>query len=805
MSFPILEANNGNDFYNKFQDSIKSFINIHFGPKVYTKNVVLVKDTKKRKLIKKEIETFIKIYLLPKLYLFYSKIHYNFALNIKGYYEYYYDSLNRYNNLCRYYLNITNPVVRKINYNINNQIKLQKETKNSNISFYDKIIENNNEIIKILKIFEIILGNLITENKNRDRQYDKLNTKLTSMIKIIDKIKKGYLNIQNNTSIKDFIKRLNIIYDYLKLISINKDADYIDKKRKIDEFVRDYKDLFELYKQVSLIFELYDFNINNFELNSDLDCKIIIKEVESIIIHSRNLVIIYDTFKKNILDNIKKINSMNKYIETLKSIKNNGDIQKTLKSIIEYSQISFTKKIQKTYIEINKKQIKNIPEINYSKNIKNYESTEEINHSFFKLLFYGLGYIKKFMIEETKYFKSISSSSSPTNDLIIHDNSNNKLLLTVIKKFEEFLEEKNELNTQKIKNMNEVKKEFQDDLSTFDEKQFDSSIESIKTSITTKNEKIKSDTSELKSTDKELESTSKDLERIESDRSSGRSITSSNRNRETRLSEKKTELTKKKDDLNESIKNNKNLLENLIIEKNKLLFSKEKEEKNKELLNNKIKLQDELLKKQDEISNPFKDFQEKDFIIFYEYLKKNSKDIKKEISKKDNKSPILSFFKQNYLFSLFFDTTKINIISSPENKLQKLLSYQLFFPKSKPIIRTNKEDNPDFNEDFMKKIREFIDTDNKFKDYFDYLDDEDKKFKKILTMLLKENRNEIKFQYLINNINTKDNITILCNLIKSCIDNSQKTNNKIYPYTNFIIAYFSIYLILINIILQKIS
>ena len=129
MSFPILEANNGNDFYNKFQDSIKSFINIYFAPEVYRKNVVLVKDTKKRKLKKKEIETFIKIYLLPKLYLFYSKIHYNFALNIKGYYEYYYDSLNNFNNLCRFYLNKENPVVRKINFDIHQKMQKEKRLK----------------------------------------------------------------------------------------------------------------------------------------------------------------------------------------------------------------------------------------------------------------------------------------------------------------------------------------------------------------------------------------------------------------------------------------------------------------------------------------------------------------------------------------------------------------------------------------------------------------------------------------------------------------------------------------------------
>ena len=82
MSFPILKAKDGNEFYNKYLDSITSFGNMYVAPDIFGKKAVLLKNTNKRPLTKKEIETFVKIYLLPKLNLFYSKIDYTFTENV---------------------------------------------------------------------------------------------------------------------------------------------------------------------------------------------------------------------------------------------------------------------------------------------------------------------------------------------------------------------------------------------------------------------------------------------------------------------------------------------------------------------------------------------------------------------------------------------------------------------------------------------------------------------------------------------------------------------------------------------------
>jgi hypothetical protein len=140
---------------------------------------------------------------------------------------------------------------------------------------------------------------------------------------------------------------------------------------------------------------------------------------------------------------------------------------------------------------------------------------------------------------------------------------------------------------------------------------------------------------------------------------------------------------------------------------------------------------------------------------------------------------------------------------------KKLLSLKLFFPKSKTLIKINKDEKPFFNEDFIEEITKYILGNNMF---IDFLKLSNSNFKDIITKLLKENRKGTTFKYLIDSIDTKTNIQKLNSIISKCINDEKtyKNNNeniktKIYPYTNFIIAYFAIYLIIINLILQKLN
>ena len=264
MSFPILKAKDGNEFYNKYLDSITSFGNMYVAPYIYEENAVLTNDNKKRSLTKEEIETFVKIYLLPKLYLFYSKIDYTFTLNVDNYYKYYYNSLNKFDNLSRFYLNLENPAVKRINFEIHQKMILDQKIKNSDKNIiYDLIISDNEAIIKMFNTLVIFLDGMINKNKAIDKQYNKIDSLLTKMSTLLTKIKVVYGNATvNNIDISDFYKRLNNMFDKIEpFAQTNSNVNYTTKYNKLKEYIRDYQDLFKIYQSLLLIFSSYDFNI----------------------------------------------------------------------------------------------------------------------------------------------------------------------------------------------------------------------------------------------------------------------------------------------------------------------------------------------------------------------------------------------------------------------------------------------------------------------------------------------------------------------------------------------------------------
>ena len=185
----------------------------------------------------------------------------------------------------------------------------------------------------------------------------------------------------------------------------------------------------------------------------------------------------------------------------------------------------------------------------------------------------------------------------------------------------------------------------------------------------------------------------------------------------------------------------------------------------------------------------------------------------KESSKTGTVCPIVSYFTQNHLYySLFFDSSTKTAKNPSANDLNELLSLKIFFPKSKPLIRSNKqkEEKPDFNEDFFEKISEYIGSNSKCQTFLDFLGKANKNFKDIIAKLLRENSKEIKFDKLGNKIDIDKNITSLLIIINAIIENEKndyrsagKNKNQIYSYTNFIIAYFAIYLIIINLTLKE--
>jgi hypothetical protein len=811
MSYPILKAKDGNEFYNNFLGSIEKFTTKYIAPQLFGKKLVLYEGSKKRKLTQKEIETYVKIYLLPKLYLFYSRISYTFTLNIKGYYEYYYDSLNNFNNLCRFYLNKENPVVRKINFDIHTKMKKEQKNVNSNTSFYDVIIKNNEEVIGILEIFENILDKLVNKNKA-------IRLKYTNIMKLITDLKADYVlllgkdiiekeevNKENNNP--NFLDKINKMITNLGNLTITNPTEYDKLNNKIKLYKTKYLDFLKKYQSLLLTLKTLDINITGFNLDEVIDFDTndtgIIDQISKIYVKSFNLEQIYGLFRKDILDKIKKIKEKNTNIQLLKSIKkNNSTYEKILEKIIKTDDIVFLKEIpEKKLIKANKSPINDKLYFSYTDSIT-VKYDEIKNDDFFKLLFYSLAYIRNNMIKKFNFFNSTNPNLNPTDELVILDNTANNSTFLVLKKsiekFQKTLEEKEGDINEEIKNTNDTKDELKADLDSFDTKKYAEQIKDITDKITEKKEEIKKLVKEISALDAEI----KPLKSSKSKKSTPANQEVVQEQIDTLEADKKV----KEDEKNDTIPKEIVILEN---EKKKFSLLTFREETNIELINKKIKLQDELLTKYETLkkSNPFEKFKSEDFIIFDESLKKFRKNIDKVTQKTSTSSPIVSYFKQNYLYySLFFNKNRTTLKNPVTIDLKELLTLKLFFSKSKPQIikNENKEKNPQINEDFMSEIFKFIDNTT----FIDFLKNYDKKFKDTITKLLKENRKDTKFNQLASTVDTEQNIQTLVKIITSCIEDESKTytnKTKIYPYTNFIIAYFAIYLIIINLILENLN
>jgi hypothetical protein len=810
MSYPILKAKDGNEFYNNFLGSIEKFTTKYIAPQLFGKKLVLYEGSKKRKLTQKEIETYVKIYLLPKLYLFYSRISYTFTLNIKGYYEYYYDSLNNFNNLCRFYLNKENPVVRKINFDIHTKMKKEQKNVNSNTSFYDVIIKNNEEVIGILEIFENILDKLVNKNKA-------IRLKYTNIMKLITDLKADYVlllgkdiiekeevNKENNNP--NFLDKINKMITNLGNLTITNPTEYDKLNNKIKLYKTKYLDFLKKYQSLLLTLKTLDINITGFNLDEVIDFDSndigIIDQISKIYVKSFNLEQIYGLFRKDILDKIKKIKEKNTNIQLLKSIKkNNSTYEKILEKIIKTDDIVFLKEIpEKKLIKANKSPINDKLYFSYTDSITvKYDEIKD--DDFFKLLFYSLAYIRNNMIKKFNFFNSTNPTFTPTDELVILDNTANNSTFLVLKKsiekFQKTLEEKEGDINEEIKNTNDTKDELKADLDSFDTKKYAEQIKDITDKITEKKEEIKKLVKEISALDAEI----KPLKSSKSKKSTPANQEVVQEQIDTLEADKKV----KEDEKNDTIPKEIVILEN---EKKKFSLLTFREETNIELINKKIKLQDELLTKYETLkkSNPFEKFKSEDFIIFDESLKKFRKNIDKVIQKTSTSSPIVSYFKQNYLYLLVYNKSIPNILTNNQKQLRALLTLKLFFSKSKPQIikNENKEKNPQINEDFMSEIFKFIDNTT----FIDFLKNYDKKFKDTITKLLKENRKDTKFNQLASTVDTEQNIQTLVKIITSCIEDESKTytnKTKIYPYTNFIIAYFAIYLIIINLILENLN
>ena len=621
--------------------------------------------------------------------------------------------------------------------------------------------------------------------------------------KIIDKLKRfnslfdNIPNINtNNKPTKSLFDRINTMYDnlYSKNIDTKINTGILSI---INNAERIYYEIIQIYSETIAIIKKYKFDSIKLDLNTLTEVllnpmKVIIK---SLLDKNSAINTSYKTYKININTILENIDKQNNNIEKFLLINENKNKQKLI--------IDELIKLKESINSISKE---DITDLNTNKN-KNY-----YKNYFYKLLYNIFIYIISSNSYEIFFLQKINAATLTTKFISVDYTIISKLspikdiefdYNKILKEYENYLDENIENANEEEKNLKEEQKTFEAEI-----------IEDVDTQIRTITTKIDENDKELRAYKTKIDKYKSDIDKLDKKTKAGitKDYTQLQFDDDTeKLGKLQSELTKETQ-AEESLKGQQKLLQSEKDEltknkfKNSILFKKRK--MNIDVITKLIALYGNIstvcqdLKKDDSLKPLTTEFES--FNTYSIEKQKFIKEIKKENENTNSENNIVSCFKQNYLFLLFKN------LKNSKELLKELLLTPLFFPKSKPLIRTNKnkDEKPFFNEDFIDTISKYIIGNDIFMDYLKGLNTN---FKNIITKLLKENKKETKFNYLVSSINTKTNIEKIDNIIDKCIkDESEKykdenRKNKIYPYTNFIIAYFALYLKIINLILGEIN
>ena len=498
----------------------------------------------------------------------------------------------------------------------------------------------------------------------------------------------------------------------------------------------------------------------------------------------------YKTMINNIIENIdKENNNIDKYLLSNKNKNKDSIIQKliTLKNNINIIDLK----------------IENLNKNNSKFYFKNY---------FYKLLSTIFTYIKYSNSYEILFLRKIIKSTS-SYSLKTFNYNTIKSSLSSIKDIEfeynKILKEHENYLNQSIKDADEEKANLEEEKKTIEEE----NIEDVDIQIRTITTKIDQNDKELKAYKTKIDKYKTDIDKL-------KKLIESKDYPPLKVIEDGEKIIKLEGELKieleseESLKEQQKLLQSEKDEltknklKNSIIIKKRK--MNIEVIKKLIALYENIHKvcdevKQDDVLKPLTT----EFESANEYssnIVKFIKELKKE-NENNNENNIVSCFKQNHLILLDKKVDKEIKNGKNTDLFKSILTSPVFFNKSKIKTKQFEEENPYFNIDFIEAIRQYIGNDT----FIDFLKNENNAFKSIIVKLLKENRNNKKFQYIINTVTNKfkDNCEKLLKIIDKCTVDEEKykkdnkKNTEIYPYTNFIISYFAHYLMIINEILYK--
>jgi hypothetical protein len=201
MEYPIFKSKDSEDLFKDFfMKEINIIENYYLNLELKDDKIVRKRkyiSANKNKFTKKDMVNLVNVYIIPKLYLYYANMYMDFSHNYEYYYNIYYTSYSSILNLKNIYFSKENPLNKRINIMIKENEEVKKKNVEKNYDIYKFIYEEKEQVNNYLEHVGDYVDKLLTkQEENNDIVAKKKDcNKEIAMIKKL--LKDDLANINN--------------------------------------------------------------------------------------------------------------------------------------------------------------------------------------------------------------------------------------------------------------------------------------------------------------------------------------------------------------------------------------------------------------------------------------------------------------------------------------------------------------------------------------------------------------------------------------------------------------------------------
>ncbi len=324
MEYPIFKSKDSEDlfkdFFMKKIDVIENYyLNLELKDDKIVRKRKYNKNNKnnKNKFTNKDMVNLVNVYIIPKLYLYYANMYMDFSHNYEYYYNIYYASYSSILNLKNIYFSKENPLNKRINIMIKENEDVIKKNVAKNYDIYKFIYEEKEQVNNYLGHVSNYVDKLLAEQEknkamiakkkecNTDKEAIK-NLLLSDLRNIHDKLSELHTKTITKT-INDVKTKFDDFYKSLSNNSIISNIPEIIKLLSMSE-----KDI---YDEIKIFLDALETNYYDYK-SKESECELLGNPTED--------TNEYNKLKENIQQYIEKSNDIKDFISEYSNSKNNN-------------------------------------------------------------------------------------------------------------------------------------------------------------------------------------------------------------------------------------------------------------------------------------------------------------------------------------------------------------------------------------------------------------------------------------------------------------------------------------------------